>query len=99
MSSVLEEFARGNISPEPRLFKTDSHYGRTMRQLSESEEKLLGALSGEQKETLEKFIDAQAEINFLAGIDKFIYGYRLGALMTMEVFAGKENLIAGEKGC
>jgi hypothetical protein len=99
MSSVLEEFARGNISPEPRFFKQDSHYGRTMQELSDSEEKLLAALSGEQKETLEKFIDAQAEINLLSGIDRFIYGYRLGVLMTMEVFEGKENLIVGGEGC
>jgi hypothetical protein len=99
MSSILEEFARGNISPEPRFFKHGSHYGRIMQRLSDSEEKLLAALSGEQKEALEKFIDAQAEISLLSGIDRFIYGYRLGVLMTMEVFEGKENLIVGGEGC
>jgi hypothetical protein len=30
MSSILEEFARGNINPEPRFFKYGSHDGRTM---------------------------------------------------------------------
>ncbi len=98
MSSILEEFACGNISPEPRFFKQDSHYGRTMQKLADSEEKLLAALSGEQKETFEKLTDARTEINLLSGIDRFIYGYRLGVLMTMEVFEGKEDLIAGKGG-
>ena len=96
MKSILEEFARGNISPEPRFFKQDSHYGQTMRILSDSEQKLLAVLDDELKETLKQLSNAQAEISFLSGIDKFIYGYRLGVLMTIEVFNGKENLISGK---
>ena len=95
MKSILEEFAYGNISPEPRFFKRGSHYGQTMKTLSDSEEKLLSMLDGELKETLKQLIDAQAEISILSGVDRFIYGYRLGVLMTMEVFSGKEDLIIG----
>lgn len=99
MKSILEEFARGNISPDVGYFRKDSHYGRTMRILSENEEKLLSALDGDLKEFLQKFSDAQAEINLLSGIDKFIYGYRLGVLMTMEVFNGSEEAIFGRRDC
>jgi len=99
MKSILEEFACGNVSPEPRFFKRDSHYGRTMEILSDSEEKLLSALDGELKETLKQFSEAQSEISLLSGIDRFIYGYRLGVLMTMEVFNGKEDLIIGGEDC
>ena len=99
MKSILEEFAYGNISPEPRFFKNNTHYGRTMKILSDSEEKLLSVLDGESKETLKKLTDAQAEISILSGVDRFMYGYRLGVLMTMEVFNGKENLIVGGEGC
>ena len=99
MKSILEEFARGNISPEPRFFKRDSHYGHTMKILSDSEEKLLSLLDGELKDTFKQFSDAQAEISLLSGIDRFIYGYRLGVLMTMEVFNGKDGLIVGGEDC
>ena len=92
MKSILEEFAYGNISPEPRSFKRDSAYGRAMDTLVHSEGKLLNALSGESKETLEKLIDAQMEVNLLSGIDRFVCGYRLGVLMTTEVYAGKDAL-------
>ena len=99
MKSILEEFAYGNISPEPRFFKKDSHYARTLEILSDSEEKLMSMLGGELKETLQKFSKAQAELNSLSNVDRFIYGYRLGVLMTMEVFNGKEDLIVGGEGC
>lgn len=95
MQSILEEFACGNISPEPRFFRQGSHYGHTMQKLSAIEEKLLATLNNEEKETLQIYNDAQAEINLVSGIDRFIYGYRLGVLMTMEVFQGKDDLITG----
>ena len=97
MVSILEEFARGNISPEPCAFKRDSHYGRTMQKLSDSEAKLLAALANdnELKEMFNTYIAAQAEISLLSGTDRFIYGFRLGMLLTIEVFNGKESLIAG----
>ena len=96
MKSILEEFAYGNVSPEPRYFEKNSHYGRAMKILSDSEEKLRSMLDGELKETLEQFSKAQAEISTLSGVDRFIYGYRLGVLMTMEVWGGKADLIVGE---
>lgn len=95
MKSILEEFARGNISPDVGSFKKDSHYGKTMKILSDSENELFSALDGNLKETLKKFSEAQSEINLLSGIDKFIYGYRLGVLMTTEVFISREDAIFG----
>lgn len=95
MQSVLEEFARGNISPEPRFFKRGSRYGKAMQMVSDTEEKISSLLKDSDKELLKTFADAQAEISLLSGIDRFIYGYRLGVLMTMEVFDGKGDLIVG----
>jgi len=95
MRRILEEFACGNITPEARFFKRDSEYGKAMYALSDIEEKLLALLNENEKKLFDDFSKAQSEISFLSGIDKFIYGYRLGVLMTTEVFEGKENLIVG----
>lgn len=95
MISILEEFAYGNVSTEPRFFKRDSHYGHIMQVLADSEEKLFSLVDGQVKEALEQFSEAQEEINLLSGTDRFIHGYRLGVLMTMEVFNGKKDLIIG----
>lgn len=95
MKSILEEFAYGNISPELRFFESDSEYGRIMRKLTDSEEKLFSSMGEQERKTLSTFIDSQADICLLSCVDRFIYGYRLGVLMTTEVFAGKEDLVVG----
>jgi len=95
MSSILEEFARGNISPEPRYFKRDSHYGRTMQKLTDCEKRLLDALEGDLKTDLTDYIAAQSEICLLSGIDRFINGYQLGVLLTTDVFSNKDSLFSG----
>ena len=95
MTSILEEFARGNISPEPRFFKRDSNYGRTMQKLTDCEKRLLDALDGELKQDFTTYIAAQSEISLLSGIDRFMNGYQLGVLLTMDVFNNKDNLFVG----
>ena len=54
-------------------------------------------LDGEPKELLIKFSGAQLEANSISNTEKFIYGYRLGVLMTMEVFADREDAIFGRE--
>ena len=98
MKSILEAFAYGNINPNDGSFKHSSRYGRVMKTLSESEEKLMAMLDGEPKELFMQFSSAQLESNTISSVDKFIYGYRLGMLMTMEVFTGanREEVIFGK---
>ena len=89
MLSILEEFVRGNISPEPRFYNPGSSYGRIMEALVECENKLESALNEEAKELFEKFNKSQIEMEILTGINKFIYGYRLGVLMATQAFNSK----------
>jgi len=95
MKSVLEDFAYGNISSDLRSFRKDSRFGRTMKKLTDSESKLYAVLNEQEKELLKNFADAQAEINLLSCVDRFICGYRLGVLMTAEIYNDAEDLIAG----
>ena len=95
MTSILEEFARGNIPSELRTFEKASHFGRTMKILSDTEDRLLAALGDELTEIFKQFSAAQSEINLLSSIDKFVDGYRLGVLMTMEVFNYRDDLVIG----
>ena len=56
---------------------------------SEYEDRLRSMLDGEALELFARYIKAQAEVSQMNETDRFIYGYRLGVLMTMEVFNGK----------
>ena len=93
MCSILEEFFYGNVSPEVQFFKKDSEYGEVMRVISRNEEKLLERLNEEEKEILQKFVDAQMELNRLTAIKSQIYGYKLGVIMTAEAFVTSGDLV------
>jgi len=86
MQSILEQFFYGNISPEVQSYERDSEYGELMRIIARTEEKLLARLNEEEKEILERYTDAQMELNVLTAVNSQIYGYKLGVLMTAEAF-------------
>lgn len=92
MTSILEEFAYGNISPEAQFFKRDSEFGKAMELVSCIEQKLLDRLGADDKDLFQKYIDAQGEVNQLTAVKNLIYGYRLGLIMTAETFIGMDDL-------
>ena len=99
MTSILEEFAYGNVNPCTQYFKRDSEFGKAMELLTRNEQKLLEKLCGDEKELFQKYIDAQGEINRLTAVKNFIYGYKMGLIMTAEAFVKKDELVTGEEDC
>jgi len=99
MRSILEELACGNISPDTRFLKHNSEYEKAVNTLTNAEKKLRSVLNEAEQELLIALIEAQGAVNHFANMDKFVYGYRLGTLITTEVFTGKEDLLTGGDGC
>ena len=97
MKSVLYEFALGNINPLTASIVKGSHYAKVVETISNSEIKLLAMIEGEAKDLLNQFSAAQGEANAIGCTSNFVDGYRLGVLMTMDVFAGKEKLLNGRE--
>ena len=93
--SILEALARGEIFPFTGSMKRDRDYEQANQLSCDSEQKLKSALSTDLKETFEQYISAQDEISSADGFDQFIYGYRLGVLMMVEVFNGREVATSG----
>ena len=93
MSSILEEFAYGNLSPEARLFKRGFQYEEVMRVLSGNEEKLLAVLREDERILFEKYKAAQGEWTKLTAVDNLIDGHKLGLMMTAEAFVGMDDLL------
>ena len=97
MISILEEFALGNVNPNDGNIKKDTRYAKVMNLIVDIENKLLTTLDEEPKQLFSKYSNVQLEANAISNNDKFIYGYRLGVLMTMEVFKGSDdNIFGGE---
>lgn len=95
MRSILEELAYGNICPNDQYFRRDSEFGKAMELVSRNEQKLLDRLCADDKEQLQKYIDAQGEVNRLTATKNLIYGYKLGLIMTAEAFVTGGSLIVG----
>ena len=95
MGMMLEAFANDNLQPGSRFFKRDSEYGRAIKRVADTEEALRAMLRKPERELLEELMDAQGELSGISDTDRFIYGYRLGVLMTVEVFAESDKLLAG----
>ena len=93
MSSILKEFACGNICLESQRITHSARSRQIIQQLVDNEKKLFSILDEQEKEIFQTFMELQMEVGSLLNIDTFIYGYRLGVLMTMEVFNGRDSLI------
>ena len=98
MINILEEFANNNIHPDSRYFVQNSKYGRATERLTKAEEALNTVLSKEEKKLFTAYTNAQDELNYLSRTDKFIYGYRLGVLMTMEAYRSNDDIVTGGAG-
>ena len=86
MKSILESFAYGDADIYGEELKRDKHYNDIMDVKSSCEEKLMDRLKDdEEKELLKKIIDLQLQTSYALGVDRFIYGYRLGARVMVEV--------------
>lgn len=90
---ILEELYYGNIRPDVKFYGKYSPFVELARLREKNRENFLEHLSEKEKETFEKFNDAQSEMDDITHYQKFTYGFRLGVLLMAEVFIGKDDLV------
>lgn len=95
MKNILIDFANDNLQPNARFFRQGSEYSLAIERICQREDALLAALGETETALFKDYVEAQDEINYLTKTDQFIYGYRLGVLMTMEVFRTSDELVTG----
>ncbi len=81
---ILEELWYGNIN-DSRSMKNNAKLTKMLDLLSRNADNLMVGLSDKEKETFEKYKDCSAEISQITERENFIKGFRLGALMMLEV--------------
>ncbi len=82
---VLKNLFWGNISPTERSVRPGSDYKKASIQICEQIDRLLEILTPEEKERLEAIDSLRNNMAALAEEDMFIYGFRLGARMMLDV--------------
>ena len=85
MRSILEELFYGNICPNTDCRSNDKEVKELMGYIADHHDNLNKTLSDKQKELLEKFDDCYSELTDINERELFIYAFRLGARITLEV--------------
>ena len=96
MESILRELYHGNIRPDCRIYSKDSPFVKAARVKHDSLEKLEEMLDASEKEILEKYFEAQSEIEDITKFDTFTDALKFGMLLMIEIFSNASG--AGSKG-
>ena len=91
MRSILEELWYGNICPNSGCREGTKEVNELMGYIADHHDALLGMLTDKQKETLEKFDDCYAELTEINEREIFLYAFRLGMRIAIEVFTEPER--------
>lgn len=85
MRSILEELFYGNICPNTDCRCSNSQTKELMGYIANHHDSLVQSLNEQQKGTLEKFDDCFSELNDINEREIFIYAFRLGMRIAIEV--------------
>lgn len=85
MRSILEELWYGNVCPNAEYYKATKEVKDLMGYIADHHDNLYKTLTDAQKEMLEKFDDCHAELTDINEREIFVYAFRLGAKIAIEV--------------
>ena len=88
---MLRELWRGEISPTDRRVRQGSEYQQRAAEVRKQLTEFAAMLSPEAKERMEDINDQKHSLSMLAEEDVFIYGFRLGARMMLDVIGDYEG--------
>ena len=85
MRSILEELWYGNVCTSDECRETAKEQKELMELIARHHDNLQATLTEKQKETLEKLDDCYTELTDINERETFVYAFRLGARIAIEV--------------
>lgn len=82
---ILDELYLGSIRPGERMFKRNSQYAKALDEVVKAGDALTDGLNEKQKALFEDYMTAQREVNVLTDCETFMYGFKVGAKIMMDV--------------
>ena len=95
--NIIEELYYGNISPNLRAYSPDSPFAKAAELKSKNLDKLMSVLNDDEKEIFKKYCCAQADVERISRYDTYTYSLKLGALLMVEIFTGKSEVVGEEE--
>lgn len=96
MGKILDAFVREELRLEPFTDFDSEETKNARKYASQLEERFCKTLTGDQQALYSQLADAQDQEDDLYSTGRVIFGYRLGVLMTMEVFTDMDKLFSQE---
>lgn len=97
MKSILEAFADNHLNTKSDTIEKSEEMRALKEQKQAIFEKFIGIVGEEKRPLLEKWNQSQQlEFDFIER-DTFLYGFRIGALTTLETYFGMDELIKSDK--
>lgn len=93
MQRILEAFANDDLRVEADVGKRSKEHQRVWELTNRLQDELEEKLGQKEKELFEELMDTMASESSYYAQERFIYGYRLGVLMTMEVFSDPDIFV------
>ena len=87
MKNTLAEMWHGNISPQSDSRNNTPEMKQLMEYMARYHDDLLKSMTDEQKDIFERFDDCWSEYASLAEEAIFVYAFRLGAQMMLDVLS------------
>ncbi|TQR95525.1 DUF6809 family protein [Paenibacillus ottowii] len=91
--SILENFYYGKCNPSERIKSKDTEFELISQRITDAEEALKTKLPEQNYKLIEELSDLQDVLISLLSASAYIEGYKMGALMMIEVFDGKGEVI------
>jgi hypothetical protein len=91
MRSILEELFYGNVCPNTDCRNQDPGTKELLGYLSDHHSNLMEDLTDKQKEVFEKFDDCYSELTDINEREIFVYAFRLGMRIAIEVLYPAED--------
>ena len=82
---LLDKLWRGDITPSERYIRPDSEFKRKAKEFCDAADRLQEQLSPEGKNLWEEADRLKSDMVMLTEEDVFIYGFRMGARMILDV--------------
>lgn len=91
MKSILEELWYGNICPETDKRSSSEEMKQLMKYMARHHDNLMETMTDEQKDIFERFDDCWGEYVGLSDKVVFIYAFKLGMKLAIEVLISDED--------
>ena len=91
MRNVLEDLWYGNICPSSDCRDISKETKELMGYIADHHSRLRSTLTDEQNELLEKFDDCYAELTDINEREIFVYAFKLGARIAIEVLSSSTD--------